>query len=536
MAETQPYRVFTVRHPEYEGEYLEFLEALDAGGRKLLKCKKHLDNALRKTLSEQDEVWAERSARAVYPNYLGGINGFFVATVFGDSLTIKLQDPSGEEPSDAPPDWRDWLDNAAMVGAKPVTVPQHMRKVLRTLLTKKVAYTLVELPKAPDADAAPATRLQQEALGLGRPYLIPVDPVAVVDWEDDDAGELVWVLIKSVECKRRGIGGDRTTITETYREITPTEWKVWQITYTKKDRPDGPRPEDLVTVTDSGAHTFGRVNLVRHRGEEGMWTADLMCSAQCDIFRARSGYAWLRDKVNVPAPYLKLQNLTDGANTVMSDDIVKQQGRGKVESGVGGITYLAQNDDLGFASPDAAALTVNLSLYEKGIEELYMTMHQMAQGIRNTGAAVGRSGESKAIDSSSTSVISKALGATVRTETLQILRMAEAGRGEAKPINWAIGGCDEIEMATAADAINDLVALESVTVPPEFRVEMILRTVRLLFPDQPALWKRVGESAKTQMTGDQAAVDAEAKARTAAAEAAAKNPGGAQQDSQGKAA
>ncbi len=514
---TKPYKEVSATHEAYAGPRLALLDALDHGGYALLGNDKLLQLTLRRNLAESDDVWKERSARAVYPNYLGAVISLFVSTVFGDSLTVKVQDDGG--PDDVPEEWQEWLKDCAIKGARPFTFEEHMRKVLRRLLVSGKAYTMVELPTKPPVPLV--TLAQEDAAGQRRPYLLEIDPCAVIDWDDDETtGEMCWCVIKSVSTRRRSIGDSRDMVTETFRELDGAGWKLWQITYDKRKQERGPGPDDPVALVAAGSTSFGRIQIIRHDIDAGMHAADLMCSSQCDIFRARSGMAWLRDRVNVPAPYLKLQNVKPDGTA--PDDLVASKGRGKVQNGIGGITYLAQDDELGFAAPDPGALTINLAMYENGVEEVRSVVHQMQAGSKPTAASQQQSGESKAKDASSMATVSKSLGADVRSEAREILVLAALGRAE--DVEWALSGCDEIELDTAQQALTDLVALEGATLPPTLRKELVMRATRMLLPGQDDKIDLIDAECDDLFPPEAAAQDAEARARAAVADHTAENP------------
>ncbi len=517
---TQPYRLFKAVHPEYSGAYIEILDALAAGGRKLLASPRAMRECLRTNLVEDAAVWTERASRAVYHRYAGEIIDQLVATVFGDALTIGLED--GEE---TPDEWHEFFEDVSRPGtSKRVTFQQHMQAVLKRCLVAMTGYTLVDFPQRAALGFEPATLAQEDELGLRRPFLLELDPCAVTEWEDDDTGELAWLMVRSEEARRKGITGDRDMVTITFRIMTREEWQVWAITYDRKKQKDGPMDEDPVTLKASGAHTFGRVPVVRHRVPSGMWAMDAMKSAACNLFRGQSGYAWIRDKTNCPTPFLKLQNLK--MNEESPDPAVEAQGVGrKAPSLVGEIGILGERDELGWSAPPAEPLTESREGNREAISELYRVMDAMAQAIDPSAASNKQSGESKALDSSTKAVLAKALGEFVREETLSVLRLIELGRGD-EPAAWEVSGCDEVEIETPGAVVADLSALALVDLPPTFKVAEVMRAWRIRHPhatDEET--QKVRDEAEAASTVDHEATQAEAGARGAIADETAKQAG-----------
>lgn len=472
------YRYFKGTHPDYSGPYFEVLEALKAGGRQLLKNGRAMKETLRTNLVEDGDVWKERSARAVYNPYAGEIIDQLVASVFADPLSIGLCSEDGDT-EEAPEEWSEWFEDVSRPGTSTrITVQDHMRRVLTRMLTCRDAYTLVDFPARNGAD--PVTLAQEDAMGLRRPFVLEIDPVAVTEWEEDDTGELLWVMIRSESARRKALADTRDMVTLSFRILTREAWQVWSITYDRKKYPNGPMDSDEVTMVASGAHTFGRVPLVRHRAPSGLWAMDRMYSPVCNLFRGQSGYSWIRDKTNCPTPYLKLQNLK--MNEESPDPAVEAQGVGRsTPNRVGEIAILGERDALDWSAPPSEPLVESREGNREAVSELYRVMDAMAQAIDPSAASNKQSGESKAMDSTTKAVLAKALGKVVRDEMLTLLRTVEMGRGD-EPADWDISGCDEVEVETPGAVVADLGALELVTLPPAFRVDEIMRAYRIRHP------------------------------------------------------
>ena len=517
-----PYKLFKAEHPEYDGAHFEVLEALKAGGKKLTGNERVMRKCLRTNLVEEPEVWKERSARAVVNPYGGEIVEQLCASVFGDPLTIGLcnEDGSTDEPSD---EWAEFFEDVSRPGtSKRQTFQQHMAAVLDRLLICGVAYTLVDFPRRDGIEVA--TLAQESELGLRRPFLLEIDPAAVTEWEDDDTGELLWCMVRSATQRRKALTGDRRMVTLTFRVLTREDWQVWTITYDSKMRPEGPQDEDPVTLQESGAHTFGRVPLVRHRVASKLWAMDRMRSPLCNLLRGQSGYSWIRDKTNCPTPFLKLQNLKSAEET--PDPAVEEQGVGrKAPSRVGELAMLGERDELGWSAPPSEPLTEAREGNREAVSELYRVMDAMAQAIDPSASSNKQSGESKAMDATTKAVLAKALGEVVREETLTVLRVIEMGRGD-EPADWDVSGCDEVEIETPGAVVADLSALELVTLPPSFRVAEIMRAWRIRHPHATeAETQKVREEAEAATAVDHEAANAEQGARAAIAEETAKQAG-----------
>lgn len=509
---TLKYGLIDHKHPEWKGAYWDLCERMRKGGSALLQDRRALKACLRPGMNEADDTWIERSARAVYPNYPGEICGYLVATVFSDPLSIAL-DGDGDEPAEAPKEWADWFEDVSRPGsAKRVSFQDHMKAVTDRALTDGVAYTLVDFPKR-EKGVEVYTKAQESAAGLSWPYLCEIDPSAVIEWEDDDAGDLVWSVIKSVRAERKSITEGRDVVVETFRVLDRDKWQLWEFRYRTKPnrgaddkiplRPDGPKPEDEVTLLDQGAHTFGRVPLIRHRMPAELWAMDRMFSLACATLQNASGAQWLLAHVNTPTPYLKYQNVQHDKESPAP----AVEGERKMPSQTGGVMQLAENDELGWSSPGPELMKPSMEMKAWDRTEIYRTMDAMARAIDPSAASNKQSGESKAMDATTTSVISGEIGSGfVLPEALTILRVVEAGRGD-EPAEWLVRGCEEVEIESPAAVVDELSALALADLPAPFMVDEIMRAYRIRHPE--ASEKRVEEVRKA--AEEKYAQDAEVK-------------------------
>ncbi len=522
------YAQIDAKHPEWNGPYWDLCERLRLGGSALLKNDRALRECLRPGMNEPEDVWCERSKRPVYPNYPGEICGYLVATVYSDPLTIAL-DGDGDEPAEPSDEWKAFLEDVSRPSegnrakAKRVSFQDHMKTLTDRALTDGVAYTLVDFPKRNGVEVY--TKAQEAAAGLSWPYLCEIEPSAVIDWEDDDVGDLSLAVIKGVRSERASIQASRDVVVETFRVLDREKWQVWQFRYRTKPtrnpsedipvRPKGPQPEDEVKLIEEGAHTFGCVPLVRHRMPSALWAMDRMFSLACATLQNASGAQWLLAKTNTPTPFLKHQNVK--LDTEQPADEV--QGARKMPSQTGGIMMLAERDELGWSSPPPEPLKVALEMKAWDRSETYRTMDAMARAIDPSAASNKQSGESKSMDASTTSVISGAIGEDfARAEALTLIRVVEAGRGD-EPAEWLVTGCEEVEIESPAAVVDELASLVLADLPAPFMVDEVMRAYRIRHPE--ASKKRIEEvrkAAEEKYAQDAALKDAEHEAAVVGAE------------------
>jgi hypothetical protein len=114
----------------------------------------------------------------------------------------------------------------------------------------------------------------------------------------------------------------------------------------------------------------------------------------------------------------------------------------------------------------------------------------MALSLANTGAAVGRSGESKAEDRSATEIVLGYLGALAREFGIKIYRCVSEARGE--DVTWVAHGLDSFDIEDRADLIDEAVQLETIEIPSltwkkEHKKQLAFATTRGASPETKAV-------------------------------------------------
>lgn len=477
MAE-RVYGDFADRHPDYKPELWKRYRAFYAGGEKLLADKDLMDKVFPKHLKEELKVYEERKTRACYIPYAGEIIDSVVAALTYKPLTVdgvvgdSKPDKDGKQETNSDPFWVDFYKNCAKPGAKPMSVNDLMRHQVSVALQLKTAWTLVDLPApaAENPEDAP-TLAQAEAEGLLAAYAVPIEPECVVNWEEDDSGQLVSVLIKTEEIRWAGLGSKRDSVKEIFTYYTKDAWERWSITH-----PIGkvPADGDPMTPEGSGSHSFGRVPLSRLCLPDGLHAMGKVESIAREHFNKRNAVSWSQLKNLLPILWGKIAKTPmdpageDGANQLLTQAY-----------GPGKMLIMGSEDDIGYAAPDATVYETALADLDRLRDEMHRVLYAMAQSVDNSGAALQRSGESKAQDMEVMNVILRCLGGYVREALEDVYRLAQAGRGDDDKTKWTAKGMDEFtEVATQA-LVDQALGLETVTIPSrEFQIRYKLKLAK----------------------------------------------------------
>lgn len=489
------YKVLKTRHDSYMGEFWQKCKALYAGGPKLLNNEPLLKLCMPSHANEALDVYKERLKRAFYIPYPGSIIDQLVAQLMAKPLNFEPEDstsgkddggvegkkteektektegkkkkkPEKKESEPLPTYYADLVKNCSKPGGVKMTLNQFAREQIFTALQCQTAWALVDLPKAPEQGYP--NRAEQDKAGALNAYICPIDPECVIDWEEKEDEELKWVLIQDTFVKRDSIEQGRNMVTMRWRYFRENDWAIYEITFDKTKKATvldpkkqnqtlEPNETDDVELVAQGKHSFGRVPVRRMRLPEGLWAMGKLEAMARAHLNQRNALSWGQLKALFPVPILYAAPPTPGDPT--SEDM----GRVNQQHGQGFLRVFAEKDKLEYFSPDAAPYKIAMEDLNNIRDEMHRVLYAMAQSVDNSGAALQRSGESKAVDQAAASVILRALGMYIREHLEDLLSTIATGRKD--NMRFSAHGMDNFDDITLSQLVLDAVGIASVSIP-----------------------------------------------------------------------
>lgn len=526
------YGLISQRNPEYRGSTWQRCRAFYKGGAALLEDAKLLQEVFPKHLVERSDVYLERCKRAFYLNYAGPIIDWYVAGLASDPVRVGVEDEQGESSEDAPelkaPDdyWEEFFEDVSKPGGEACSFQQHMLEQLRTALQCRRVWTLVDLPEMRDPDAPPAANLaEQMQRGELDAYLVHVEPEEVIDWAADDSGELKWAIRWTRDIPRDDWRSSRTQVVETFTVYSRTGWERYEIRYDTKDpKPDAEAPVFLVA---SGGHSFPRVPLVPFVLPEGLWAMGKLESPARAHFNKRNALDWAEHKSLLPLLY-EFLGPEDMAGSTDSGEANDPNRAVLQPRGPGFVQIRGEKDRAEYVGPDSGPYTTALASTHDLRDEMHRVTHQMALAVNNTGAALGRSAESKGQDKEDRTVVLEEFGRILRAYALRVVETVAQGRGDQPDIDWCAEGWESFDLESLGDMIDQAVNLATINIPSQTFQRLHVKDICIKVLGEKATPEVVGkidaELAKA-FTQDAMVKDASAEADAAVANATADSAG-----------
>ena len=453
-----PWKVFCERHPEYDAELWAECRALYSGGPKLLRDEELMKRVFPMHRHEDAEVYKEHTKRAHYFPYAGSIIDQLVAGLGADPISIQPEADEGEDDGPKLSEWwRDFLTDVSPRGGKRQSCQALLLETIREALITRRGWILVDLPQTPEeyvADA-PDSLLAQERAGLLDPYAIQVPSEYVIDWQTDQNGELEWAMVCDAENRRNRLADSREWITKTFTHYDRAGWTRYQITYHPSDPP---KPDTPVPFLDEGAHPFGKVPLRCLELPEGLWAMGKLESLAREHLNKRNAVAWAEYKALFAILYEFLAP-EDGLAMTPVSEAQEDPGRALNQTRGQGYSQIRGHQDMAkFIGPDVGPFKEGRESCGQIMREMHRVMFVMAQAADMSGAAMRRSGESKAEDSKVAKVVLGALGSYMRDLVRDMVELVGLARTDLA-LEPRVDGGENFESTDVMGAVAEAVEL-----------------------------------------------------------------------------
>jgi hypothetical protein len=451
------YAALNQRHPSYDATHQTELAALYDGGKKLEVLYPRL---LKQRPKEPALHWQLRTSEAEYRNYLGPIIDYFASMLFV-SRTVNKPTRDEKPVEDAGEYWSKFREDCDGGGTD---IDDLFKSLLTSAMIERTGWLRLHQPS--DGAPPPTDAAEFEARKLGECWVEKLEGCDVLDWDAGEEGRLLWAVTHHEDRKRSGLAGDRKRVVETWQYLTPESVETYRVEYESDKKPKD--DDEIGRLGPPVTHSFGHVPLVCLDLPPALWVANRLRSPQLAHFRKVCAQAWSLAATCYAMPVVKVEDATE---------YLKQT------SGAGYEIVIGQQDDYTWQAPPTGHFSSLDTEIKSSKDEIFRIAHQMALGVENNAAAVGRSAESKASDAESTRVVLVAFSRIVRETIEYTYDLISRARGE--KYTWSVEGLDDFAALDAAAFLADLKTLGDAgrTIPSKtFQIAVNERTAELFLP------------------------------------------------------
>ena len=382
-------------HPDYDAETLRLYDDLCAGGQQF---RKRVGEYLVQNDQEPAAAYKRRCKTAHYVNYIASIVNYFASALFTCPPVFT------SDPADPDPWYATFKQNCDGRGT---SLDVFLRGRFVEALVQRQSYWRIVAPDP--GETVFANRAEWRMAGMDRVTLQAVPTTSIVHWLRADDGSFVWVMEYACRTDLLDPTDDVATVTETwtvwYADGTARRWelesKVGDTIPADKDVPEIDPPHNPLPVCP----------VVELALPAELWLLNHLADGQLEHFRQRNALAWSIRRTCYAMPWFYLKDA-----------------RKPPKMGAGYYGILGLDEKIDWPAPPGAPFAAHAEYVAALKDEIHRVAQQLALGVDNNAAAVGRSGESKKADQAGTEVVLKAYGRITREPTERTMDLVAEAR------------------------------------------------------------------------------------------------------------
>lgn len=442
-----------VRHPSYDVEFWADLNALYRGGKAF---RDRIHRFLPKNPVETAEIYEQRKQESSYRSYLGPIVDHYAAWLFSGDFKVRAKTAADGETVDVGAEYAEFRED---VGGD-VDMKSFLKERFTKAIIEQRSHWLCEIPAAKDLAEWPGTKAEYDAAELNKASLSCVDATDLYDWECDSDGRLLFAVVHSLRKVRKSPKDIKRTNIESWC-IYDTEFcTVYQIEYKDNERP----ANEAVVEGHAYKHGFLQVPLITLCIPEGLWIANRVYDPQKAHFRLGSALDWSIKRTCYAMPVFNLEDETKPP--VM---------------GAGYYIMLGKDETMTWAAPPDGQFTTISKEVDAQRNDIYRMTHELAMGLDNNAETVGRSADSKQLDTNATRIMLNAYGQIVAEAIEETYELVSDAFGDTDTY-WSIEGLSGYDTATAPEVIGNAMSAQLLQIPSksyliEIKTKAALATV-----------------------------------------------------------
>jgi hypothetical protein len=522
-----PYGLLSSEHPHslaergYTPALWRELDLLYRGGYAIQEAA---DEFLPACLGEHPARYQERLKLSAYIGYFGQIVGSYTAALFAQPVSVTPDVDSPQQPERAIYDA--FARNADLRGG---TFADTLRALAIGAFVKGKALCACDFPAAPPGVLV-VSKADSERLGLARPYAYTIEPEELIDWEYDevvrrrvelrkdnreigavefDVGRFSWVVLRRVVTRRAAPTEARGLAVEEYkvwiRDEGGVRWALYRTPPIQAGRAIDPRTP--IERVDQGSTLFREIPIVEIRLPDPLWIGNVVGPLNKEHWQRRSSLLAAQQSALLVIPTVNLAPEINAVGEALPAERATDPARG--DDPVArfrrmGFVVLGEKDELSFKAPPTEAFTIVDDELKDLVDEMFRVTGRMGASVSSTAKAVGRSGESKAIDNHDFDTVCSAIGVILQDGARRIYDVVSDARGE--DVDWTVHGLDRFDSGEDREEVlgealqTGVVQLGSKTAMVEWKKRTIFRVLPGLSPE---MQKTISDEVEASTTAEE---------------------------------
>lgn len=444
-------KVLRHRHVRFDPDHLAMISALCDGGK---SWRAVITRVLPKNAAEPADVWRDRKTQAAYFNHMGGLISILVGHLFSEPTEMagggNYWEALAEDADHHGTDWDEWWAKAFLDALK-----------------NRQSFAWVNVPARVLAeDAEPAANLaEQEAQGELDAHLVLLSGEHVIDWSEDAAGNLQWVMVEHQDWIRDGPDKPPRVVWKwtSYDATAIRRWEWSDPAGSLITPPANAEARELPEVL----HGYGVLPVVRLQLPTGLWMGDKLHDPALHLCRRENDLDWALYKAAHALLYIKSEWGDEGAPVI----------------GPGYYMELGKDDEVGYAEPSGRNFEILRQRVKDIRQELYRVVQAMAQGLDNSASQQAQSGDSKGMDWKASEILLSAYAGKILDTMTKTALVVKAIRSTDEPPTFSGLHTGEDE-GTDTFLERAALAIDARAMSPLFRRVVAKREVQRILGDE----------------------------------------------------
>ncbi len=308
----------------------------------------------------------------------------------------------------------------------------------------------------PDANIGAQGEPDEDADDEPPVTLTPYNAAEILDWQEDERGELQWILLAKKQTRREFPDTRKQVEIRTY--VDKDSWGAWEVLV------DTQTSKEAAELIGHGKHGLGCVPFEWLTVPEGLWAMNKLFAWQIDLFNAMSMLTYSTQVACFLQPFIKSNEGSESAtNRILGEGIMLSLRAGDGDR---------ESEEFGWAVPDVSPLEFQAKRLTEQRDEGYRIAHQMSLAVDSQAiGAIARSGTSKIEDRKATEIILAAFGGYLRAFLIRTLNKISKILGD--DTKWTIDGYDNFEVSSMEEELQTASLASSFDIQsPTFKAEL----------------------------------------------------------------
>ena len=439
------------RHDCYDALKTTKLKLLLSGGFEITK-KENAQLFIQKWNNETTKAYDDRLKVATYENNFGEIINDFGSSLFAKPLMVV---PATDAEDDETP------------GEMPKGNEPYMElQRAFDLEGNSIAHFLHS--KQTESNALSCAYFGMDFEGK-KPYAYDIDPNSILDYQKDDQGDFIFVVLRDDSSVRTKITQSRDSITTTFMVWTKdndvVKYETYRITYEKNEIP-ADDSELVVPLVESNIVDFVKIPIVECYTPDNLSVGKIIGQLAASSFVRYTSFLHALNRSSNPILAVK-----QGAELPANGDLsIINEDESRGASIIGGArssgsALIGPNDEVYWAEIKGDCLRIFQAQLEADKNEMYRLVSQLGSVLTDKGAATTTksSGQAKQMDNKAKENMLNAYAALVKCWAIKAFEIVFSANNFREDVKWQIKGMDNYQV------IDEDALLKKIQALPDFK-------------------------------------------------------------------